>query len=173
MFPPNESCRVSKLLVQQCNKSNWETQDKSYFLPTCSSLVNLESLYGMCFDFPSTNAEMTLPKAIKERLILVASFSLSPVQPVFACLSLPAKSTRFSFPFLIPPEFKHWFGIISRAIVKILWLLELSEFMREAPVTRFFTPISISFSQSSALWTVWRDSPEKYKDRKWENLRLV
>uniref|UniRef100_A0A9J8BAZ4 Uncharacterized protein n=2 Tax=Cyprinus carpio TaxID=7962 RepID=A0A9J8BAZ4_CYPCA len=47
---------------------------------------------------PSTSAEMTLPKADKERLILVASFKRSPCAPVLVCLSLPARSTRLSFP---------------------------------------------------------------------------
>ena len=47
---------------------------------------------------------MTFPRADKLRLILVASFNRSPVAPVFACLSLPAKSTKFSFPFFIFPS---------------------------------------------------------------------
>ena len=46
------------------------------------SRVSLESLYGMCFDFPSTRAEITLPSAERERLIFVASFKRSPVAPV-------------------------------------------------------------------------------------------
>jgi hypothetical protein len=40
---------------------------------------------------------MTLPKALKERLILVAYFIPSPVAPVLLALYEPAKSTRFSF----------------------------------------------------------------------------
>lgn len=44
-----------------------------------SSRVSLESRYGMCLDLPSTRAEMTFPKAERDKLILVASFSLSPV----------------------------------------------------------------------------------------------
>lgn len=46
---------------------------------SCSNLVNFESLYGMCYVFPSTKAEITFPKAESERLIFVASFNLSPV----------------------------------------------------------------------------------------------
>jgi hypothetical protein len=49
---------------------------------TCSNLVSLESLYGICDDFPSTKADITLPRAANERLILVASFKRSPVAPV-------------------------------------------------------------------------------------------
>uniref|UniRef100_A0A3Q2Y3E8 Uncharacterized protein n=1 Tax=Hippocampus comes TaxID=109280 RepID=A0A3Q2Y3E8_HIPCM len=47
---------------------------------------------------PSTRADMTFPKAESDRLILVASFSLSPCAPVLVCLSLPARSTRLSLP---------------------------------------------------------------------------
>jgi hypothetical protein len=39
---------------------------------------------------------MTLPKALRDKLILVASFIPSPVAPVLAALSEPAKSTRFN-----------------------------------------------------------------------------
>ena len=48
---------------------------------SCKSLVSFESLYGMCFDLPSTSAEMTLPRADSDKLILVASFKRSPVAP--------------------------------------------------------------------------------------------
>ena len=63
-----------------------------------SSRVSFESRYGMCCDLPSTNAEITLPSADSDRLILVASFRRSPVACVFACRSDPARSTRLSFP---------------------------------------------------------------------------
>jgi hypothetical protein len=43
---------------------------------------------------------MTLPKALKERLILAAYFIPSPTACVFDCLSEPAKSTKLSFPAL-------------------------------------------------------------------------
>jgi hypothetical protein len=38
----------------------------------------------MCLDLPSTSAEITLPNADKDRLIFVASFKRSPVEPVKA-----------------------------------------------------------------------------------------
>lgn len=41
--------------------------------------VNLESLYGICCVFPSTNADITFPNADNDKLIFVASFNLSPV----------------------------------------------------------------------------------------------
>ena len=45
---------------------------------SCSSRVSLESRYGMCCDLPSTRAEMTLPRAERDMLILVASLRRSP-----------------------------------------------------------------------------------------------
>ena len=36
----------------------------------------------MCFCLPSTNAEMTLPNAERDKLIFVASLNRSPVAPV-------------------------------------------------------------------------------------------
>ena len=50
---------------------------------SCNSRVNLESRYGMCFCLPSTNAEITLPNAERDKLIFVASLNRSPVAPVF------------------------------------------------------------------------------------------
>lgn len=50
---------------------------------------------------PSTNADITFPNALKDKLILLASLSLSPVACVLAYRSLPAKSTRFNLPALI------------------------------------------------------------------------
>ena len=51
----------------------------------------------------SVNAAMTNDKEVKERLILAASFSRSPLVPVLLCRSDPAKSTRLSFPTLNNP----------------------------------------------------------------------
>jgi len=42
---------------------------------SCRSLVNLEFRYGICWDFPSTSADMTFPRVDNDRLIFVASFS--------------------------------------------------------------------------------------------------
>jgi hypothetical protein len=55
----------------------------------------------MCWDFPSTKDEITFPRAVKDKLILIPSFKVYPVAPVFDDLSEPAKSTRFNFPALI------------------------------------------------------------------------
>ena len=40
---------------------------------------------------------MTFPKALNDKLILVAYFIPSPVAPVLLALSEPAKSTKLSF----------------------------------------------------------------------------
>ena len=65
---------------------------------SCRSLVNLESLYGICPPFfPSTKEFITFPSAVKDKLILAPYFNLSPVASVLDCLSEPAKSTRFIF----------------------------------------------------------------------------
>jgi len=65
-----------------------------------SNLVNLESLYGTCLLFPSTKAEITLPRAVKDKFIFIASFNLWPVALVLLYLSEPAKSTKFNLPAL-------------------------------------------------------------------------
>ena len=68
---------------------------------SCSSRVSFESRKGMCVDLPSTSAEMQLPSALSDRLILVASLRRSPVACVLDCRSEPARSTRLSLPILM------------------------------------------------------------------------
>ena len=64
---------------------------------------------------------MTFPRQDKERLIFFASYNVSPSAPDFETFSLPARSTRYNFPFLILPSAeKDW---MLRMI--IVWLLEL------------------------------------------------
>ncbi len=50
----------------------------------------------MWWVLPSTKAEITFPKALKERFIFVAYFIPSPVAPVLLALYEPAKSTKLS-----------------------------------------------------------------------------
>lgn len=62
--------------------------------------VRTESLYGMKnFFFPDVDfldkEEITIPRVVRDLLILVASLSLSPSVFACDCLSLPAKSTKF------------------------------------------------------------------------------
>lgn len=71
--------------------------------------------------------------------------------PVFACLSLPARSTRFNF------ATRMWASPLSsssqrsRWIVKIEWLRDDSAFIIVEPTERFFQPFSITFSQSKTF----------------------
>jgi len=121
-----------------------------------SNRVNLESRYGMCCDLPSTNAEMTFPSADRDRLILVASFSLSPVACVFDWRSLPARSTRFNLPTVmcspvrtVPVLSQH-----STMIVKMACDLEDPAFMAVAPTLLFFLPACMTWSISCELFTM-------------------
>lgn len=62
-----------------------------------SSLVSMESLNGTRTFFPvelSANAAMQFPRLLRDWLIAAPSFSLSPVAPVLAALSL-RKYTNF------------------------------------------------------------------------------
>ena len=120
-----------------------------------SNLVSFESRYGMCCDLPSTRALMTFPSAERDKLIFVASFRRSPVACVFDCLSLPARSTRFSLPTVmcspvltVPVESQH-----STMIVKIACDLELPAFMAVAPTLRFFLPACMTWSISCEDFT--------------------
>ena len=65
---------------------------------SCSILVSFESLYGTCVDFPSVRAFITMPNIVKLLFIFFASSNRFPSAPVFDIFSLPAKSTRYSFP---------------------------------------------------------------------------
>lgn len=122
--------------------------------------MSFESLYGMCFAFPSTSADITFPNADKERLIFVASLSLSPEAPVLAWRSLPAKSTRLSLPRFIDlmSSSSCDVDIISTDMVKIEWLLEESAFIIVAPVALFLQPCSMSFWHSITSCTAWCDN---------------
>lgn len=64
-----------------------------------SKNVSFELRYGTWFPFCPflPKAEMTSPKALKERLMFCASFSRSPDASVLPTRSEPAKSMRLSF----------------------------------------------------------------------------
>ena len=109
----------------------------------------------MCCDLPSTNAEMTLPNADNDKLILVASLSRSPVACVFDWRSLPARSTKFSFPTVIcspvrtvPVESQH-----STMIVKMACERLEPAFIAVAPTLRFFLPACMTWSISCEDFT--------------------
>ena len=109
----------------------------------------------MCCDLPSTNADMTLPNADNERLIFVASLSLSPVACVFDCLSLPARSTRFNFPTVIcsPVRTVPVLSQHSTIIVNIACERLDPAFMAVAPTDRFFLPACMTWSISCEDFT--------------------
>lgn len=115
---------------------------------------------------------MYLPKDDKALLIFVASFSLSPVAPVLDCLSLPAKSTKFSLPTFMDFESPSTISIIilkkmvgvnkAEVFTRIIYYtwkiacdLELCSFILVAPVVRLWFPVFMAFSISLALWQVW------------------
>ena len=58
--------------------------------------VILELRYGMCSYLPSERILITVPRLVNERLILLASFNLSPSAPVRFCRSLPARSIKWN-----------------------------------------------------------------------------
>ena len=68
---------------------------------SCNKRVSFESRYGTCaFAADETRDSITLPRAVRDMLILIPSFICSPVAPVLDCRSDPARSTKFSFPTL-------------------------------------------------------------------------
>ena len=70
--------------------------------PFCSIIVSFDSRNGMCFA-PSARHLTTNASLVNDKLILIPSFMLAPVAPVFFIPSDPARSTRLSeandFPF--------------------------------------------------------------------------
>ncbi|CAG5928390.1 unnamed protein product [Menidia menidia] len=100
---------------------------------SCSSLVSFESRYGTCPLRPSANAEITFPRADRERLILAASFRRSPWTPVLVCRSLPARSTRLRRPtrMCFLPSGPGW--LHSTVIRNKAWDLDECSFMSVAP----------------------------------------
>lgn len=60
----------------------WKFNDmaKSMQGPTCSSLVSLESLKGTWVELGSARALMHIPRAVRDRLMLLASEALRPAR---------------------------------------------------------------------------------------------
>ena len=63
-----------------------------------SNLVNFESLYGIKPLLPEVRALITLPRADKDLLIILASSRFCPVTSVLLIFSEPAKSQQYNFP---------------------------------------------------------------------------
>lgn len=88
--------------------------------------MSFESRYGICRDVPSVSELMTFPKAERDLLIFLASSRVCPVAPVFPTFSLPARSTRKSWPDLTEPVSMFFCDIVR---TKILCEREDSAFM--------------------------------------------
>mmetsp|Transcript_22445 Transcript_22445/g.48644 ORF Transcript_22445/g.48644 Transcript_22445/m.48644 type:complete len:227 (+) Transcript_22445:291-971(+) len=104
----------------------------------------------MCLP-PSLRALITLPRADRDMLILMPSFRVASLAPVFFCLSDPARSTRFSLPdrsISLPVSVSVVF--ISTMMVKMLCDLLLSAFIRVEAVVREASPLSSILLRSSA-----------------------
>ena len=87
--------------------SNWDSPGDAVAIITVlqfppsesfNILVNFESQYGTCVDTPSVRCFITIPREVRDLLILFASFKVIPVAPVFVIFSDPARSTRNNFP---------------------------------------------------------------------------
>ena len=131
-----------------------------------SNRVNFESLYGMWF-FPSLRAWITLPKADKLVLILIASFSCLPSVPVFDIFSLPARSITVSLALFAYPLAKSFW---TKVIMKSIWDLEERAFIWVNPTDLFSRPswsssypysacdmyLSVTCSMKTPLFLFWR-----------------
>jgi len=105
-----------------------------------SNLVNFESLYGICCDFPSTKALITFPKALNDKLIFWAYLSLSPAAPVLLNLSLPAKSTKFNLLATYFLSSLYEISADSKNNINIKCDLEESLFIAVYPTVLFLLP---------------------------------
>lgn len=61
---------------------------------TCESFFFLEPFLGSGAEAASAKPAITLPRVVKDLLILAPSLRRTPVAPVLFARSLPAKSTR-------------------------------------------------------------------------------
>ena len=108
---------------------------------------------------------MTLPSADRLWLIAIASFSVSPVAPVFDALSDPAKSTRFTFDkiFLLPLPCNGSAGCsCSRRIMTTACDRDDSEFISVDATARRLLPCSITAVKPSASCNWRSDKPCTY-----------
>ena len=92
---------------------------------------------------------MTLPRALSERLILVASLSRTPSAPVFDWRSEPARSTMFSLPTRMCAAPSAPTSDISTVTVKSACERLERSFMAVRPVTRRRLPACSTASISA------------------------
>lgn len=102
---------------------------------------------------------MTLPNALKDKLIFWAYLSLSPSAPVLLNLSLPAKSTKFNL--LATYRFSYWFVkdtyADSKYNINNKCDLEESLFMAVYPTDLFLLPMFIYSINSECVFAVFID----------------
>ena len=110
-------------------------------------LVNLLSRWGTCRVLKLVNWSITLPRAVKLVFILIASSILVPCTLLQLIFSDPARSTKCSFPFLIPG---FPYSLVSKVSIKIAWdLLEV--------LLRLVTALSrFAIPYSNTLMTSWK-----------------
>ena len=58
--------------------------------------VSFDSRYGTWVDFLSVSEVITLPKVVRDKLIIFASSRVCPTAWVFSIFSEPARSTKYS-----------------------------------------------------------------------------
>ena len=124
---------------------------------SCSTRVSFELRYGMktfLFFFAcSARALITLPSAESDLLMLAPSLSLSPVAPVFATRSEPARSTRL----MVARTSFCWPAITSfccSRMMKIECERDDVAFICVAATARAALPWSISFAIFSFVSTL-------------------
>ena len=131
-------------------------EDTSKKFPICTNHPNVcetpnLSQMWQALPLPKRGSRIgaTFPSAESERLIFVASLSVSFVAPVFDWRSEPAKSTMFSFPTRMCSP-----SAISIVMVKMEWLRELSAFMSVEPVDRLRWPAAITCSDTGVATVI-------------------
>lgn len=97
---------------------------------------------------------MTIPKVVKDLLILPAYFNLSPDAAVIFCLSDPAKSTKWSFGVLRTCAPLTYVFMLNE-IVKIEWDREDSLFIIVSPTCLFLIPVFKQSNNLTSLYTLY------------------
>lgn len=132
-FPPRLSCRIL-VNLEFLNEINWE------------SFLSVE------------RADMTFPSSRSPKFILIPSFIVAPVVPVFFILSDPARSTKKNLA-VMNPSSDYWRECCSIKIVNIAWDLEEESFMRVAAVVRLMLPLSRRASIPADSLTYYSTTP--------------
>ncbi len=133
-----------------------------------SILVSFEFLYVInwdCFFSIVANAEITLPNSRSPKLILIPSFKVDPVAPVFFALYEPAKSTKKNLAVIKPSstaDFSFFFSSflykssITCCYIKIVNIacdLDEASFIIVDAVVRWYPPLSSRSSICSEVVT--------------------